>query len=564
MNPYIQELIQRIDNRYAIDNQDMSLGDWICANTHLRGRPFSFTRYPFQKAIADDLHPNMDVVKISQIGLSEVQIRKALGFLARNRGTNLIFTLPTDSMFERMASTRILPLAKDEKVFNLEGTSNDKPTRSKGLIQIGSSFMFVTGAKEGDATSIAADVVFNDEVDLTDQKMLSLFQSRMQASDWKISQRFSTPTFSGFGIDAGYQQSDQHEYMIKCDACNHWQAPTFTERFIRVPGLPSETPLEDITSELIDSGRIQLNEAHVVCEGCGAPLDLGRWEKREWVPKFGSRTHHRGYRIGPFSTDRLSVEYVISQMLIYRQKDYLRGWHNTVLGQPFTDGNAQLSDGDIARCFASPAVPDVNNRKPTWVGIDMGQTCHLILAQGETEHTLEPMLFKAIPVNDLMGELEIVLATYNVISGAVDRHPYTPTADAIFQMSKGKIWPVEYRGQKEINVLETHAQANRTQLLDAVAKMIRLRRVNFRGYGTQKETITTHLKDMVREEAPEVPANWVKLTGNDHYFHAFGFLLFALKLSEALNGKTDQRTSVVVQAIDMAATSLKSLGLRKG
>ena len=292
MSDYFQEMIGRIDARFSIDSKDMTMGDWICANTRLRSRPFTFSRYPFQKAIADDMHTNMDVVKPSQIGLTEVQVRKALAFIARNRGTSLIFTMPTDDMFDRLSPTRILPLVKEEKVFNL---GDDKPTRSKGLIQVGTSFMYVTGSKESDATSISADVVFNDEVDLMDQQMMALFNSRLQNSDWKINQRFSTPTFHSFGVDAGYQRSDQHEYMCKCDACNHWNIPVFSERFIDLPGLPTDMPLMEIDEAMIDAGTVNINDSQVVCEKCRAPLDLSRVENREWVARFASRTHHRGY-----------------------------------------------------------------------------------------------------------------------------------------------------------------------------------------------------------------------------------------------------------------------------
>lgn len=488
---------------------------------------------------------------------TEVQIRKSLGFLARNRGTAAIFTLPTDPMFERMSSTRILPLVKEEKVFNLDRDS-DKPTRSKGLIQIGNSFLYVTGAKEGDATSISADMVMNDEIDLTDQKMLALFSSRLQNSDWKISQRFSTPTFVNFGIDAGFMGSDQHIYMQKCDACNHWQEPIFTRAFIHLPGLADSAKLEEIDTQMLD--RLRLEEAYVCCEKCRAPLDLGRTENREWVAKFASRTHHRGYRVSPFSTDRLSVQYIISQLLDYKRLDYLRGWYNTVLGMAHDAGNARLSDADIELCFTNEmAVPTVDPRAPTWLGIDVGQTCHIIVSQGVGAEDQQTVMFKSVSVDNIHTEVQTILDTYNVIGGACDRHPYTPTADALFLQSQKRILPIEYRGEKELNfVLDPvtkevkHAQANRTILLDLVAKVVRTHRVRFRGYGLQKSLIQTQLKDMVRDETPEKPATWVKLTGNDHYFHALGFLFTGIKLRETyLKLFSDARTKVAVAAVQM-------------
>lgn len=557
MNDHLRELYQRIQGRYSIDSVEMGMGEWLCQNTTLRGRPFSFKRYPFQRAIADDLHPNMDVIKPSQVGLSEIQVRKALGFVARNRGTTLIFTMPNEKMFERMSTTRILPVVKEERVFNLETRSGEKPTRSRGLIQVGSSFMYVTGATEGDATSISADVVFNDEVDLTDQQMLALFNSRLQNSDWKINQRFSTPTFNNFGVDQGYIVSDQREYLCKCDACGHWNLPTFSRPFVDIPGLPDDLEhLHEIDETLIDTGLLDLVNAQVICERCRAPLDLGREENREWVAQFPSRTHARGYRVRPFSTDRLGPDYIIQQLLKYKSRDYMRGWYNTVLGEAFTGGNARLSDADINMCFTAKMQRyDAERDLPTWIGIDMGQTCHLVVGQGDSIETMHVVEFRTIPVEELLSVVEELLATYNVIGGAVDRHPYTPTADALWSLSQGRIMPVEYRGQKELNIIKDeldpeihrYAQANRTALIDEVARLVRQHRIRLSGYGQQKSTITEHLKDMVRDENPEKPATWVKLTGNDHYFHALAFLIGGVKLKEYEQGKySDPRSTVQV------------------
>lgn len=566
MKQYIKELVGRIDNTYATDSVDMSLGDWICANTHLRSRPFTFDRYPFQKQICDDLHDNMDVVKPSQVGLTEIQIRKALAFLHRNRGTSLIFTLPNDDMYERMSKGRIMPIVRDEKVFNL---GDDKVTRSKGLMQIGSSFLYVTGAKEGDATSISADVVFNDEIDLTNQQMLGLFNSRLQNSDWKINQRFSTPTFYGFGVDAGFQASDQHEYMCKCDACGHHNIPVFEPQFIDIPGLPTSTMLLEIDNALVESGRLDLLNASVVCEKCRAPLDLGRTENREWVPRFASRSHHRGYRVSPFSTDRLSIQYIITQLLQYRRRDYFRGFHNTVLGQAYTAGAAQLNDTEIDGCFTPlQSEQPLDPIMPTWVAIDVGKVCHLIVSQGFDTTDQKIMRWKVLPPDKMLEEVKIIQEQCNLVGGACDRHPYTPTAEAVRGITNGKVLPVEYRGQKAINLVKdeldesiTHAQVNRTGVIDGFVKMVRNRHCYFSGYLEQRGTIKEHLKDMVRDEQPEKPATWAKLHGNDHYFHCGGFLYAAIKLKELEYGKySDNRATVIMSGANIGTPTL---GLNK-
>lgn len=553
-NPYTEELIRRIEQRYNIDSAEMTMGDWICANTHLRGRPFTFDRYPFQKAITDDMHPNLDCIKPSQVGLTEVQIRKSLAFLARNRGTTLIFTFPLEKMFKKQSTTRIKPLLDEEKAFNLETPSGEKPTRSMSLYQVGTSFMHVSGATEGDATSISADVVMNDEVDLTDQEMLALFNSRIQNSDWKINQRFSTPTFANYGIDKSFLISDQHVYLCKCSACNHWNEPVFRPQFVHIPGLSDDlNDLLEIDEAMIDEGRIDLVNSYVKCEKCHAPLALGDTGSREWVPKFQARSHHRGYRVSPFSTDRLPPEYIISQLLKYKGRNHIRGWYNTVLGEAYTDGNARLSDADIDACFtAAYDVPAVDTLNPTWLGIDIGLMCHCTVAQGTSVDDLHVIRFKEVPIKELNAWVEEMLATYNVIGGACDRFPYTPNADDLWELSDGKILPVEYRGQKAVNLVKDpvsediiYAQVNRTNAIDLVAAAVRRKRLRFSGYLNQKQIIREHLKDMVRDEDPEKEATWIKLSNNDHYFHALVFLLAGVRLKETERSLFQNPRSVV-------------------
>lgn len=570
-NVLLTDLLHRLEGRYSRDSVAMSMGDWICANTTLRGRPFSFDRYPFQKLIADDMHPNMDVIKPSQVGLSEIQIRKALAFLARNRNTSLIFTMPDEDMFNRMSATRILPLVQAEPVFNLETANGEKQIRSRALIQIGTSFMYVTGSSEGDATSISADAVFNDEVDLTDQKMLVLFNSRLQNSDWKLNHRFSTPTFVKFGIDQGYLNSDQHEYMCRCDSCGHWNVPIFSRRFVEIPGLPDEIEkLDEIDQILVNSDQIDLSNSYFCCEKCRAPLDLGRPENREWVPRYPSRDHHRGYRVRPSSTDRLPVSYIIQQLLRYKERDYLRGWYNTVLGEAYTGGNARLDDAQIEACMTSEAMPPAANPLlPAWIGIDVGMTCHIVVSEGWSVLDQRTLLFETCPVELLRERVAEILKIYRILGGGVDRFPYTPEADALHELSGARIVPIEYRGLKalkeekdELDIVQ-YASFNRTQILDRVARAVREKRIAFRGYGMQKAVLMEHLKDMVRDEQPEKPATWVKLNGQDHYFHALAFMYAAIQLNEHLRGGPLSNLSTVsVDGVDMAGYSSSLYGIK--
>lgn len=550
-NPYVKDFRLQLRTRFAEDSVSMSYSDWIINNTKLRKKPFSFDGYEFQRQIVDDMHPNMSVIKCSQIGLTEVQLRKFAAFLSRNVAVNAIFTLPDDNMYKRVSQTRFGPMIASERVFNL---GPEKPVRSMQLYQINQSFGYFTGNKEGDATSINADALFHDEVDLSDQEMLALFQSRLQGSDYRITQGFSTPTFEGFGIDAGFKASDQHEYMVRCCKCGHHNIPEFNPEHIIIPGLSSD--INDLTEIDPDiAARLKLDEAWVRCTQCGNKLDMFDPSLRTWVPRFPGR-RGRGYRVTPFCTPRLTISYIVDQLLKYKQKDALRRWYNTVLGQPFNDSNARLSETDIRAVMDTAQKQVIGPSEPVFIGIDAGLTCHIVLIHMGTNRPVA-FDFRQVVADNLYDEVETILSTYNVIGGCMDRNPYTPLANDIRDLSEGRIMPVEYgheNGQAVSLVKDeldnfSHIRGNRTIMIDAVATAIRKRRISLAGYGSFESLLIQHLRDMVRIEKEDTSAIWQKLTGNDHFFHALTYALFSIRTTDAILYRTDSDERTMVQSL---------------
>jgi hypothetical protein len=357
----------------------------------------------------------------------------------------------------------------------------------------------------------------------------------------------------------GFQASDQHLNLIRCTSCNHWNWPEFTRRFVNVPGLPDH--LEEITeidNSVIDD--IDVLASDVVCEKCRNPLDLSTPDLREWVPKYQGRRHARGYHVTPFSTSRLTIPYIITQLLKYKKNDYLRGFHNTVLGMPYSDGNIRLTVEVIEECItAQSIIPKVGSDVPVWVGIDVGQTCHIILGAGGSADTMKPFAFMTCHIDELVDKVKLFKTQYNLIGGAIDRHPYEPTADEVMRVSDGKILPTEYRGRVDAKLVTdefddiTHAQVDRTAMLDTVVRVIKNGSLEISGYQQYRTILIEHLRDMVRDEKPESPATWVKLTGQDHFFHALGFLLVSPLIYEVskLHQKVEIRTMAMVHTADM-------------
>lgn len=465
---------------------------------------------------------------------TEIQIRKFLAFLARNRGVKGIFSLPNEKMFKRISKTRIKPLIQGERAFN--SLNDDKASTSMDLYEINGSFGFITGMTEGDATSIDADMLAHDEVDLSDQQMIGLYQSRIQNSKWRITHKFSTPTHPDYGIDASYNVSDQHEYLCRCDACNHWSIPKFDLRHIRLDGYHGAGKLDELTPD--ELGHINFAESFVMCERCSAPLDVLNPANREWVAKFPGRKT-RGYCVRPFMTRSLMPEYICTQLIQMRTLDNLRGWYNTVLGEAYSDGSNQLTDDVINLVLRGPGTPEVGRGVPVAVGIDVGLMCHLTagVVDGDVVH---PFLFEIVPVGELQTRLQELRARYNIVAGALDRFPYTPTADAVYERSDRLIIPTEYRGAATVNLKMnefkelSHAQVNRTAAIDRLVRVIRNQQITIHGFGPYREVLLEHLKDMIRIETPEVEATWQKRNGNDHFFHALALLQMAPRIFQVI------------------------------
>lgn len=540
MNQFAQELHTLALKRFSEENDTLLNSQWLEKYTKLKGKPFSFNRYPFQRQLVDDDSRRSVTIKPSQVGVSEVYQRVALMYLARHNHRKGIYAYPDDDMRKKNVQTRVMPMVEDTPAFSPEEVSKDW-IRSIQLLQLNSNaFLYVTGSKVGDATSTDADYTFLDEYDLHDMSIAALFSSRLQNSDWKIEKYFSTPTFTEFGVHGLYTKSDQTEYLIKCDGCNHWQFPMFDRRWVKIPGLPTEfETLTDLTQDVLDTYHINMAHAHVCCEKCSRPLDLGRESNRNWVTKYPSRTAMmRGFRVNPFSVSTRPPIDIVVDLFKYKKNNFMRGFNNSVLGEPEDSSRNRIDLGDIRRAFRSAAIPEVDREMPTYVGIDIGHTCHVVVAQGEKATKMRSVIIDKVPLGEIKKWAARICETYNVVAGTCDRHPESQVAYDIWEITKGKIVPAEYRGTKEIELKMVpgepdkvaYIQIDRTTSLDQVQIALREGHLEMYGYGMMTEEIETQLRNMVRIEDPETPAVWKKLDSNDHTFHAMGNMYSAIKL----------------------------------
>lgn len=540
------EFLERLKSRIIEGRTNKSIGDWVCENTTFgNGKHFSFTRHKFQKDILNDMHPNMCVKKLSQMGITEISIRKSIAFLSRNPGTNVLYTFPDINMKKRNSQTRFKPIF--DRDFPLERGSTQ--IRNNDIMQLGNSFLYVSANVESDATSTPVDMIINDEYDLSDQEFLALVNSRIQHSSFKIKQGFSTPTFDNYGISLEYSTSDQREFWCQCPHCNHWQIPMYNLDNVYIPNLPDS--VADLRTDIDPTlaASLDLDNAYVKCAKCGKPLDLGDDAKREWVAKYPERTHSRGYWIRPFSSDLLSIKYLVTTMADFVKKDQIRRGVNTVLGEEYADKNARLELKDIVECMQDSRIPHISKDKPCFVGIDVGVNCHLVISTNESD----VVLFEVVQFDRLLDRLKELDEKYNIVCGAIDRHPQIILSNMVRDWSEKRIYPVVYGQNRDV---EPHTELdgnidyytiNRTNDLDTIKDLINTHKMKFYGYGNLKSTIIEHLRDMFRDDGEDgAQPRWKKLTGNDHFFHALGYSFVARKMWNVINmtGEIEDRCCI--------------------
>lgn len=250
----------------------------------------------------------------------------------------------------------------------------------------------------------------------------------------------------------------------------------------------------------------------------------------------------------------------------------MKGFKNSSLGEAEDTGSNRLQEADIRACLGVRSVPAVDKSAPTWIGIDMGHTCHVLVGQGSSLRNMHVVRAFRVPIGRLSESVDEIMQTYNVVGGACDRHPESLAAENLRVQTNGILIPCEYRGQKELNPVKSpetqeiiYTQVNRTQILDLAARQIRKKEIQFNGFEGLDSEIVTQYRNMIRDENPEKEAVWKKLDNNDHFFHAAAFLCAAFRIKEYVETvEGSHGVCAVVVGADMAGYTSGLIGQSTG
>lgn len=239
---------------------------WILDNEFINEnqKPFEFDNHRYMIQPYSDNSPDQVIMKSAQVGWSVLAILKSI-HAAKLRRMNVIYVLPTRNASRDFVIPKVNPMIDRNPVIR----DIVKGTDSTSLKQVGDRWIYFRGAfHKGEAISTTADLVVSDEHDISDQGVLTIYQSRLQASEYGYFWRFSNPTLPGFGVHELWQESDQMHWFVTCPHCKHEWYMGF-ER-------------DDIEkNHYVDRERLIY-----ACGACHGEIDTTSRQNGEWVQKY--------------------------------------------------------------------------------------------------------------------------------------------------------------------------------------------------------------------------------------------------------------------------------------
>lgn len=546
--------------RAGLASGSMSFTDWIVRNVRLKGKPFSFDQHEYQKVLLEDTHPKKVVKKCSQIGVSEVNLARALAFVNLQQGTKLSYVLPSAKFAQKFSKMRLDPLIQSSP--NIKARL-EKGSDSAELKQFGDSFIMNQGASSTSNTNVLAidlDALVVDELDGAENPdIINQLISRLTHSAYKDEFYLSTPTVPGYGISERYDRSKKHVMLQKCTRCGHWFAPDYYEH-VFLPGFHTKKKhasktLKDVTyltSHLIEG--CDLSQAVVVCPNpkCRkalSPENLADPTTREFVcENKDSHAEFHGYHITPFAVPTI----ITPGNLISRSTRYsrLQDFYNDALGLELSSKETGLDLEEIGGFFsASPAFPD--SMPPyTVMGLDMGGECACTIGYPGKD-ALHVVHAEKIPLHTVRTRVNELYRKYKCVAGVVDSLPYTdsvlmlqqahPTMYAsIFSNKKGlSLYDVREQGEgddaKAMSMVRAISVA-RDRGFDLLVASFREGAIVFDPLPMQRTEIIEHMMDLKRIHLSSKKGSttdveghfvWRKTRGIDHYFFSLLYMFLA-------------------------------------
>lgn len=472
---------------------------WIRSNNFVNenGKPIELTEHRFLfQPYADD-HPDQVIMKSAQIGWSTLAILKTM-HLAAYKGLNIAYTLPTQNVMKDFVEPKV-----DAMIRGNDALQNILKSDRLNLKRYNDRYIYYRGSfTEREAITISVDLLVCDELDRSDQKILGIYKSRLQASEFGWQWRFSNPSVNGFGVHELWLSSDQHRWIIQCTGCKKWQTLTWDD-------------------------SIDKEKEIFICSNCNKELTKEERINGKWKA-FNPGAKRRGYQVSQLMAPWVKASKICEAF----REESPEFFANFVLGEPYTIADLLIDRSALIKCLAPGKVP----MEDMCLGVDNGVIKHWVLGNkhgvvryGKTES---------------WDEIERIIKHYNCYT-LIDANPYPNVPKDLADRYKGQVFIHYYVPDRKslgmvrkLEKLERGViQSDRTKIIDFVAGEITGQRLRFIMPEREMEEMITHCSNVYRtiEETSQQIKRGVWLTKEnkpDHFLHALVY--WRIILEEAM------------------------------
>lgn len=544
MSDLFRHHLQRLESGASQATALSEVSKWISQNTFLNNKPYSYVDHEYQQRILDSEAREINCRKCSQVGISELSIRRSLALCGMLNNFTVAYTLPTSGFAATVSKTRVSPVIQDSPYLKalLKDTDNVEVKQFTN-----GSFLFLRGsASSNSPISIPVDALVHDELDFSDAHTVSMYTSRLTHSRYKMKFRLSTPTIPGKGIDYEFQRSRRFFNFVKCDHCGHHFVPDYYLH-TKIPGYSGE--LLDINRRNLHS--LQYTEAFIECPSCGKEPDLGP-EHREWVCENPSDNFvAEGFQVSPFDAPRIITPgYLVEASTSYPSD--IGQFVNFNLGLPYYSQESVLSPEEIRGVITNEAYV---GSAAYVMGIDLGKVCHICVAASSWDGSMQVVHLEEVPLQRLRERYIELRAKYRVRVSVIDSLPYTDVVLALQSIDQNlwasvytnmrgpELFTVKKREEKDEEGLQQLRQINvaRDKTFDALMAFIRSGQFS-KVTDQNDDLFVTHCTDMRRMKdwdarAQEMVFRWVKSEqGDDHYWFATSYAFLAKHICGTFTG----------------------------
>lgn len=504
-----------------------------------KGAIWTFEDRKWQRDIIEDTHPEIVVIKPTQIGMTTVMTTKVLWFVSYNVSRGMI-TLPRRDDVTDYVGATLDPMIESSEFLN---TKLGKPDTVRGK-RLGDSFIHIMEASVT-PRMLPVDILANDEVDMSDPDNLEQFVARLDASEYEYHYRFSTPTVSGYGIDAEYERSDQREWVVRCNRCNHDQI------------LDWEINLHNGEDGI-----------YYVCSKCKEMLSVEAITNGSWVAQ-NEKSDIHGYHVSHMMLPiTRPPEKLYEESLVMDRKTF----YNLRLGRPWRPVGGSMpptlfKDNSFWHGHTKEEWRKDKNAK-YFLGADQGNDAHVVVGKLVEGQTLEIIFAEHITPKssgDQFERIGAIMRMFDISYGIIDANPNRVSAYKMCQEFQGKMsacdigalnYPFKFHGFTGDTAYKVNA--NRTDLLDGLRDWVSSGKIQFWGRWENREPVIdqmiTHCAALKRDTGKKklqsggekVVGIWRK-SGHDH----FAFALSLLRLAAIIDpGSRSFRFTTIGRNVD--------------